>query len=181
MRNDSAENTSQITRSKSNSQLKSFGVFILWLSENIGIEKLDDLFEGDELDNGIWDLSSPEWSESLEESGVSSLRANFAVSSSKFVWESTSLGSLDLELNSLKWAEESISNNLSTSGSDGPTDSLILDGVFISDDLLVNILEHFVESEFSQSLEGVSNQSWGPSGDQSSLGVEDSVLLGHNR
>jgi hypothetical protein len=29
---------------------------------------LDDSFEGNELDDGVWNLSSPKWSDSLEES-----------------------------------------------------------------------------------------------------------------
>lgn len=180
MRDDGTENTSQISGSESDSQLHSLRVFVLWLSEDLGVEELDDLFESDELDDGVWNLSSPEWSESLEESRRTSLSANFAVGSSEFEGESSSLGGLDLELDGLKWAEESISDNLSTSGGNRPTDSSVLDGVLISNDLLVDILEDFVESEFSQSLEGVSNQSWGPSGDQSSLGVENSVLFSHD-
>lgn len=59
VRDESAEDTSQVTRHESNRQLLSLGVFTSGSGEELSVEKFNDLFEGDELNNGIGDLSSP--------------------------------------------------------------------------------------------------------------------------
>jgi len=61
VRNDSAEYTCRVTRGEGNSKLGGFAVFILWLSEDVGVEKLYEFLKGNELDDGIWDLSEPKW------------------------------------------------------------------------------------------------------------------------
>jgi hypothetical protein len=71
MRNNSAENTGNITRHESDHELGSFAVFTLWLGENISVEFGDDLFESDKLNNSVWDLSSPKWLDTLVETGRS--------------------------------------------------------------------------------------------------------------
>ena len=60
------------------------------------------------------------------------------------------------------WAEESIGDNLSASRGDEETDSLVLSGL-ITESISVDVLEHLIESELSESLETISNESWGPS------------------
>ena len=66
--NDGAENTSNVTRHEGNHELGTLGVRALLLGEDFGIELLDDSLEGDELDDGVWNLSSPEWLKTLVES-----------------------------------------------------------------------------------------------------------------
>jgi len=65
MRDNSAENTSNITRHEGNHKLGGLAVFALWLSENVRVEVLDDLLESDELHNGVRNLSSPKWLKTL--------------------------------------------------------------------------------------------------------------------
>ena len=60
------------------------------------------------------------------------------------------------------WAEENISDDLSASGGDEETDSLVLCSL-LSKNTLVDILEHFVESELSEALETVANERGEPS------------------
>ena len=60
------------------------------------------------------------------------------------------------------WAEETISDKLSTGRGDGETESLVLLGVLTSGGL-VDILEDLVETELSETLSGVSNEGWCPS------------------
>ena len=55
------------------------------------------------------------------------------------------------------WAEENISNNFSTSGGEGETECLVFGGILTSNSL-VDILEDFVETELSESLETISNE-----------------------
>ena len=59
------------------------------------------------------------------------------------------------------WAEESISDNLGTGRRDQETDGLVF-GSLIAKETLVDIFKHLVESELSESLQTVSDQSWEP-------------------
>lgn len=59
VRDEGAEDTSQVTRHEGNGQLLSLRVFTSGSSEELGVEKFDDLFEGNELNDGIGDLSGP--------------------------------------------------------------------------------------------------------------------------
>ena len=60
------------------------------------------------------------------------------------------------------WAEEDVSNDLGASGGYQETDSLVLSGL-VSKSALIDILEHFVESELSEALETVANERGEPS------------------
>lgn len=59
VRDEGAEDTSQVNRHEGNGQLLSLRVFTSGSSEELGVEKFNDLFEGDELNDGIGDLSGP--------------------------------------------------------------------------------------------------------------------------
>lgn len=67
VRDDSAEDTSQIAGSECNSQLGGLRVVLLAKGEDVVIEELDKPFESDELDNSVWDLTRPERDETLVE------------------------------------------------------------------------------------------------------------------
>jgi hypothetical protein len=73
MRYNSAENTCNITRHESDHELGTFAVLTLWLGENISVEFGNNLFESNKLNNGVWDLSSPKWLDTLVETGSSFL------------------------------------------------------------------------------------------------------------
>jgi len=161
VRDDGAENTSNVTRHESNHELGALGVRALLLGEDVGVESLDDSFESDELNDGVWDLSSPEWLKTLVESvdtlslvdGVQTLDGAGS--------ESTWLSGLHFNFKCFPWAEETIGDDLSAGRGDSETDSLIfLDFLFRAHSTSIDILEHLIESEFTESLERVSNPGW---------------------
>lgn len=66
MGHDSAENTGQISGSEGHSELGSIGVFRLGLGEYFFIHLFNNGLEGNEFDNGVRNLSSPQGSKGLE-------------------------------------------------------------------------------------------------------------------
>jgi|DEB0MinimDraft_12_1074336.scaffolds.fasta_scaffold103876_1 hypothetical protein len=64
---------------------------------------------------------------------------------------------------SFPWAQEAIGDDLSRSGGNGESDGLVLGSVVGANGTSVDILEDFIESELSESLGRVSNESWHPS------------------
>ena len=59
------------------------------------------------------------------------------------------------------WAEETIGDDLSACGGNSESKSLILLDLLVrSHGVSVNVLEHLVESEFTESLERVTNPGW---------------------
>ena len=137
MRDNGAEDSSNVTRHEGDEHLLSLGVFVLWLGEDLGVELCNNLLEGDELDNGVWNLSAPEWGQTLVESIGSFIGFNLVESDNGVLWESSWLGSLHsyFELYKLKsiktlslinriigekgtycfpWAQEAIGDDLGT-------------------------------------------------------------------
>ena len=70
MGNEGAENTGNVTRHESDHKLFTLAVRGLWCGEDLRVELSNNLLESDELDNGVWNLSSPKWLETLVESTV---------------------------------------------------------------------------------------------------------------
>ena len=89
MRNDGAENTSDVTGHEGNGKLSSLGVRGFVGGEDVLVEHLDDLLEGDELDNGVWDLSAPEWGKTLEETVHTLSGVNLVETLDGASWEGT--------------------------------------------------------------------------------------------
>jgi len=158
LRDQSAEDTSDVTRHEGDGELSTLGVFALGLGEDVSVEEFDSLFESDELHDGVGDLSSPEGSQTLEQTVGTFIGSDLVQSGGKVGGESTGLRGLDSDLDGFPRAEEAISNNFSGSRSSSPTNSLVFDGVFLTDDTGIDILEHFVETKFTQTLEGVSDK-----------------------
>jgi len=155
----SAEDTGNITRSESDGELSGLGVFILGSGEDSSVEHLDSLFEGDELHDSVGDLSGPEGSKTLVETVNTFVSSDLSKTFSEGNGESTSGGSLDSDLNGFPRAQEDISNNFSGSGGKSPTDTLVFDGIFLTNDASIDILEEFVETELSETLKGITDQS----------------------
>ena len=65
---DSAEDTSDLTGSESDTELGGLGVVVSASGEDVGVESSDDLLEGDELNNCVGNLTAPEGGETLVES-----------------------------------------------------------------------------------------------------------------
>ena len=98
MGNNGAEHTSNVTGHESDHELGALGVGALWLGEYGRVEFSDNLLESDELDNGVWNLSSPEWGKTLVETVVTLGSLNLSESSHSGGWEFTLGGGLHLNL-----------------------------------------------------------------------------------
>jgi len=59
VRDDSAEDTGAVSRHECDGELLTLGVFASRLSEDLGVEELNDLLECNELHNSVRDLSHP--------------------------------------------------------------------------------------------------------------------------
>jgi len=164
-----AEDTGNVTRHEGDGELSTLGVFALGLGEDSSVEEFDSLFESDELHDGVGDLSSPEGSQTLEQTVGTFISSDLVQSGGEVSGESAGLRGLDSNLNGFPRAEEAISNDFSRSGSDSPTKSLVFNGVFLTDDTGIDILEHFVETEFTQTLEGVSDKGGGETQSETSI------------
>jgi len=75
MTDNSTENTGKISRGESDSELSSVAVFRFRGSEDIFIHLFNNVFESDEFNDGVRNLSSPQGSESF----VESIGSNFSV------------------------------------------------------------------------------------------------------
>jgi hypothetical protein len=67
VRDDGAEDTSQVARHEHNGELGALGVSILALGEDVVVEGADNVLEGTELHHGVGDLSHPQGAETLVE------------------------------------------------------------------------------------------------------------------
>ena len=92
--NDGAEHTGNVTGHEGDHELGALGVWALLLGEDAGVELSDDLLEGDELDDGVWNLSSPEWLKTFVESIDTLSSVDFTETLDGAGGESTWLGGL---------------------------------------------------------------------------------------
>jgi len=158
VRNNSAENTSQITWGEGNTELGWLVVVFLSLGEDVVVEELDEPFESDELDNGVRNLSWPEWDDTLVHSWDSFFGSNFSQSGGQLSWVFvTGSWELHFKLDGFPWAEQNVSDNFGWTWSDWPSDLFVLFSVLLSDNVFIDILEDFVESEFTKTLSRISN------------------------
>ena len=100
MRHDGAEDSSNVSGHEGDHELGGLVVVGFTLGEDIAVESSDDSLESDELDDGVWHLSAPEWGESLVESVDSFGGLDLVESGNGVFGEGTWLGSLhsDFEL-----------------------------------------------------------------------------------
>ena len=66
MRDDSAEDTGEVTTNEGDTGLLTLGVVVLGTWES-SVDHLDDSLEGGEFHHGVWDLTSPERVDALVE------------------------------------------------------------------------------------------------------------------
>ena len=84
MRDNSTEDTSKVTRSKSNAQLSSLVVVLFALSKDVVVEELHEPFECHELDNSVRHLTSPKRSQTFVETSSAYIKLN--VPSVALIW-----------------------------------------------------------------------------------------------
>jgi len=97
--NDGTENTSPVTSKEGNHQLGVLRVRFTGCCENVSIESSDCLFKGDELNNGVGDLSAPKGGNSLVESSPAFSFHNLGPSFTESLGECASIGGLDSDFN----------------------------------------------------------------------------------
>jgi len=98
----SANDTSEVARAEGNTKLRRLAIGALWLSEDVGIEELDNLLEEVELGHRVWDLTRPQRNERAEgETGIDSGAAHFCPGGTEGNGEGTSRACLNLDLGHL--------------------------------------------------------------------------------
>ena len=70
VRNNSAEDTSNITGGKGDNQLFRFGAVSSWFWNDVFVKSFNGTLEASEFHHGVWDLTHPEWWQSFVESEV---------------------------------------------------------------------------------------------------------------
>jgi len=162
VRHNSAEDTSPVTGHEGDHKLEVLGVGLTWGGEDVGVQEADGSLESDELHNGVWDLSAPQWHNTLVETVPALGLHDLWPALTEGSWEGALVRGLDSNFDSFEWAKSNISNELGASGGDSETNSLVLGGVLLTDGPLVDIFEDLVEAELAEALGTVSNESWEP-------------------
>jgi len=100
VRHDSAEDTSPVTSQEGNCKLLVLAVSFTRFGEDICVECSHCLFEDNELNDSVWDLSCPKWVDTLVETVPSFGLHDLGPSFSGSLREGSSIGSLhsDFEL-----------------------------------------------------------------------------------
>ena len=98
VRDDSAENTSPVTRHEGDHQLEALRVGVTGSSEDVAVEETDGLLEGDELDDSVGDLTAPEGNDTLVEQGPATLVHHLRPALASGKGEGAGVGGLDFDL-----------------------------------------------------------------------------------
>ena len=178
MRDDSANDTGEVSRREGDAELRRLAVGVLRLSEDVGIELLHDLLETEELGHrvrNLWEgvrdtgtgavhltarhLTGPQRDDGTEgEACFGTCAGHFRPGSAERNGESSSWASLDLDFGHLKWAERDIGEELGAGGAGEPNDTLVLFGRLLAGKIHVGILEDLVQAIFEHALERISDE-----------------------
>lgn len=179
MGDNSTDNTSEVTRSKGDTKLSTLAVGLFGLSEDMGVEELDDLLKEEELGHSVGDLKNryvsllvgfgkefflhyltrPQRNEGTE--GIPGLNlgpAHFPDSCTEGSGEGAGRAGLDLDLGHLQRTEGDIGEDLSGGRTGKPDSGLVLVGKVLTSQVHVGILENFIETILEHALEGVTNE-----------------------
>jgi len=172
VRDDGAEDTGDVTGGKGDHQLLALGALGSWLGYDVLVDGFDSLLKATELHHGVWDLTEPEWLETLEE-WIAALSLHFTVSFTHVV--SVAWHGLNSYLHSLEWREEDIGKELGgRRGGQVKVESVGVSAL-LAHSITIEYLEDFVEAELAYTLEAVAQQSRGPS-----LGQTAGAIFGHS-
>lgn len=178
MRDDGAEDTSNVTRSGGDSKLFDLGALSARLGHDVLVDSLNSALESPELHHGVRNLATPERSETLVESTEAFLSNDLGHSFAKSSGEGAGLGvsGLDADLNGLPGAQSQIGDDLSGSGSREPQEILVVLSVLGSSSLHKGVLEDLIETELEETLERVSDQGGAPAEEHSANTILSSNL-----
>jgi len=178
--NDSANDTREVTRGESDSELSGLAVGLLRSGEGVSVEERDDLLEEVELGHSVWDLQRPMISEISEapkrhicqayltrpegdkgtegEPGFGRGSPHLRESGAHGDWEGTSGAGLDFNLGHFPRAKSNIGEELSRGGTSQPDGTLVLFAGLLAGEVHVVIFEDLVETVLEGTLERVANQ-----------------------
>jgi len=176
VRDGTAENTGEVTRSEDNSEV----LDLVHLSLGLGahaVDNLGDTLESDELDDRVRDLTGPEGHEtSVQRAG--SLGGKDLGESVHETDTERGVG-LDTHLDGLEGAEGNIGDELGTGRRSHVHKGTVLGGVLVTNRGGDLVLEVLVETELAGTLERVADEGGAPSTDNSlETRVETEVLDG---
>lgn len=160
MRDNGTENTSEITTSEGYTGLGSFSVVAL-LSRQAVINHFHNSFKRGKLHHGIWDLTSPQWIQSLVEASVAFFASN-CVDSVECACIRVGNCALHSHLDGFKRAKGHIGQKFGR-GRGGQIDgSLVVVCSFWSSHVAVSLLEVFIPTILESSLGTVSEECRAP-------------------
>jgi len=150
LRNESTNDTSNVTRGKSDTKLSALSVTAAWLGEDVTVEEFDNLFEEIELSHCVRDLARPERDDTAE--GETINLAARSKSGTEGCGEASWGRGLNLDLHHFHRAKGNISEELCGCRSGEVDDSTVGVHVILSREVRVKVFEHLVETELAETL-----------------------------
>lgn len=118
---------------------------------NLLVQQFNGLFEASELHHGVWNLSHPQWNQTLVET------------SNTFFLHDSGHGSahsrgkarrgLNLNLGSFEWSQSNIGKEFSRGRGSQVQPGTVQVGVFFAQKVGIVYFEDFVEAEFAETLQ----------------------------
>jgi hypothetical protein len=161
VRDNSTENSSEITTSERDSSLGALAI-IRFLARKTVVDHFNNGFKRGEFHHRIWDLTSPERIQALVKTSSAFLcdDRGDTIECAFCEWRN---GGLHADLDGFKWAESNIGNEFS-GGRGGQVDTgLVFVGILSTNEIGVPLLEELVASVFEGTLSAISEESWRPS------------------
>lgn len=170
VRDDSAEDTSDVTSSEGDAELFKLGAFASGLGDDVSVESLDGSLESPELHHGVRDLSGPQRNQTLVETSNTFGLDDLTHTSSQSGGESavSGVGGLNSDLDGFPRAQSGVSDEFSAGGGRQVQQVLVLLGVLLTGGVSVGLLEVFVETELAETLSRVTDQSRSPAENETS-------------
>lgn len=160
MGDDGAEDTGEVSGGEGDSELGGFGVFRFGFGvKNSDVHLFNNGFEGDEFNDSVGDLSGPKGGEGFKHSLGSFIGFQFIEGGNHINGVDTGFGSLHLDFEGFPWAEEGVGDDFSTGRRDGPANFSVSLESFLSENSSRDVFEKLVKPEFSETLEGISDES----------------------
>lgn len=175
MRDDGTEHTGNVTSGKGDNQLLALGAVSAWLGYhipggrqstdlvggkwkmlmqcNLLVKQLHSTLEASELHHGVWDLTHPQWHQTLVEGSDALLLEHLGNSLTEGVGKAGN--GLNLNLGGLERRQSNVGKDLSRSGCSQVNVRTVQISLLLAQKFSVLNLEHFVETELAQTLKSM--------------------------
>lgn len=157
VRNNSAENTSNVTTKEGNTSLSKKRVLLLGERKGL-VDLFNSLFESSKLNHGVRNLTSPERRKTLVKTTETFSSSQLLVTIENGGGERRDSG-LSLDFNGFPRTEESISNEFSRGRGSEVNGSVVVLSKLRASKVRVGLLEEFVETVLTGTLERVTDKS----------------------